>query len=96
MKEVLVLGAGLVARPLVRYLLDTAGFGVTVASRTVEKGRRMISDHPNGRALPFDISKDENIKELVKIRFIAFTLRDPGEYLQHLASAKPTRRAFTA
>jgi saccharopine dehydrogenase-like NADP-dependent oxidoreductase len=65
MKEVVVLGAGLVARPLVRYLLDTAGYGVTVASRTVEKGKRMINDHPNGKALSFDISKDENLKELV-------------------------------
>jgi saccharopine dehydrogenase (NADP+, L-glutamate forming)/spermidine synthase len=66
MKDVLVLGAGLVARPLVRYLLDEAGFGVTVASRTVEKGRRMIDGHPNGRAQTFDITKDENLKELIK------------------------------
>ena len=34
MKNVVVFGAGLVSRPLVRYLLDH-GFGVTVASRTV-------------------------------------------------------------
>jgi len=35
MKNVLVLGAGLVSRPLVRYLLDVPKFNVTVASRTV-------------------------------------------------------------
>ena len=34
MKTILVLGAGLVARPLVRYLLDRPGFRVTLASRT--------------------------------------------------------------
>jgi saccharopine dehydrogenase (NADP+, L-glutamate forming)/spermidine synthase len=66
MKEVLVLGAGLVARPLVRYLLDEAGFGVTVASRTVEKGQRMVEGHPNGRAQAFDISVNDNLDELVK------------------------------
>ena len=31
MKKVLVLGAGLVCRPLVRYLLEQCGFQVTVA-----------------------------------------------------------------
>ncbi len=36
-KKVLVLGAGMVAGPLVRYLLDH-GFKVNVASRTVSKG----------------------------------------------------------
>ena len=36
MKKVLVLGAGLVAKPLVRYLLDH-DYEVTCASRTVSK-----------------------------------------------------------
>ncbi|MGA1848878.1 MAG: saccharopine dehydrogenase C-terminal domain-containing protein [Thermoplasmatota archaeon] len=66
MKEVLVLGAGLVAKPLVRYLLERAGFGVTVASRTMEKGERMIAGHQHGRALAFDITRDDNLKDLVE------------------------------
>ena len=36
MKQVLVLGAGLVAKPLVRYLLEQPDIFVLVASRTPE------------------------------------------------------------
>ena len=57
MKSVLVFGAGLVAKPLVRYLLDH-GFQVTVASRTISKAEGLIGDHPQGKALAFDITKD--------------------------------------
>jgi len=58
MKHVLVLGAGLVARPLVQYLLDQPGYRVTVASRTLSKAKALIGDHPQGKAVAFDITKD--------------------------------------
>jgi len=57
-KNVLVLGAGLVARPLVQYLLDQPEHHVTVASRTVTKAHALIGGRPNGEALPFDITHD--------------------------------------
>ena len=66
MKYVLVLGAGLVARPYVNYMLDHK-YHVTVASRTVSKAMNLIGDHPNGEARAFDISRQApNLKELVK------------------------------
>ena len=49
MKKVLILGAGLIARPIIRYLLD-AGLMVTQATRTVNKAQVMIGDHPNGKS----------------------------------------------
>ena len=58
MKNVLVLGAGLVARPLVQYLLDQPDLEVTIASRTVSKAEALIGGRPRGRALAFDIVKD--------------------------------------
>ena len=58
MKHVLVFGAGLVARPLVHYLLDQPDFRVTVASRTVSKAEALVGDHPQGEAVAFDITKD--------------------------------------
>lgn len=58
MKHILVLGAGLVARPLVRYLLDQPDYHVTVASRTVSKAEALVGDHPQGKAIPFDVTKD--------------------------------------
>ncbi len=58
MKHVLVFGAGLVTKPLVRYLLDQAGFQVTVASRTLSKAEVLVGDHPRGKAVAFDIEQD--------------------------------------
>jgi len=65
MHDVLVLGAGLVARPLVRYLLDHPGIRVTVASRTVRKAERMIEGHPQGRAVALDVADLDGLGRLV-------------------------------
>ena len=64
MKKVLVLGAGLVTRPLVRYLLDN-GFYVTVASRTVSKAEKLISSHPNGKALALLVDNRAELERLI-------------------------------
>ncbi len=60
MKRVLVLGAGLVAKPLVRYLLDK-GHRVILASRTVSKAEKMIAGHPNGEAHSLDLQDEESL-----------------------------------
>lgn len=65
MKKVLVLGAGLVARPLVRYLLDK-GYHVTCASRTVSKAERLVDRHTNGRALELNLKDEAKLGELVR------------------------------
>jgi len=56
--KVLVFGAGLVAGPLVRYLLDH-GYQVTVASRTLSKAQSLVDSHPLGEAVQFDITQDQ-------------------------------------
>jgi saccharopine dehydrogenase-like NADP-dependent oxidoreductase len=58
MSNIVVFGAGLVARSLVQYLLDQPGYQVTVASRTVSKAAALIGDRPNGQAVAFDITRD--------------------------------------
>ena len=60
MKRVLVLGAGLVAKPLVRYLLDK-GHRVVMASRTVSKAEKMIAGHPNGEAHSLDLQDEAGL-----------------------------------
>ncbi|NIM99241.1 MAG: saccharopine dehydrogenase [candidate division Zixibacteria bacterium] len=65
MKKVLVLGAGLVAKPLVRYLLDQPDFQVTVASRTVSKAEKLVGDHPGGKALPLNVNDTATLKNLI-------------------------------
>ena len=66
MKNVLVLGAGLVARPLVGYLLDQPDYHVRVATRTVSKAEKLVGDNPRGEALVLDISNTQALETLVK------------------------------
>jgi len=63
MKKILILGAGLVARPLVRYLLDQPDFEVEVASRTVSKAVKLIDDHPQGKASELNLKNEEGLKD---------------------------------
>ena len=62
MKNILCLGAGLVARPYIQYLSDN-GFHVIVASRTKSKAERLIEGCSNAEAVAFNIAKDENLLE---------------------------------
>lgn len=75
MKNVVVFGAGLVAGAHVKYLLEH-GYRVTVASRTVGKARQLVGDHPNGRAIAFDIEKegDSRLGEIVAQHDLAVSL----------------------
>ena len=65
MKKVLVLGAGLVTRPHVHYLLDVPDFQVTVASRTVSKAEALINGHPRGTAIALDVTDDAALEALI-------------------------------
>lgn len=65
MKKILILGAGLVARPLVRYLLDQPDFEVEVASRTVSKAIKLINGHPKGEAKELNLKDEEGLKERI-------------------------------
>jgi saccharopine dehydrogenase-like NADP-dependent oxidoreductase len=73
-KRVLVLGAGLVARPLVRYLLEKAGARVTVATRTVSKAEAIIDGHPAGVPVALDVQNVEQLRELVAGTDLAVSL----------------------
>ncbi|MGD8534692.1 MAG: saccharopine dehydrogenase C-terminal domain-containing protein [Candidatus Aminicenantes bacterium] len=66
MKKVLILGAGLVAKPLVRYLLDQPDFKVEVASRTVSKAVKLIDNHPDGEAKELNLKDEEGLKKEVE------------------------------
>lgn len=74
MKRVLVLGAGLVAGPLVRYLLDVDTFFVTVASRTVEKAQALIGHATNGRALALNVKDEAALEALIADHDLSISL----------------------
>jgi saccharopine dehydrogenase (NADP+, L-glutamate forming) len=77
MKKVLVLGAGLVAKPLVRYLLEK-GYEVTCASRTVAKAEKLIEGHPHGRAHPLNIQDEAKLKQFIRECDLAVSLVPPA------------------
>lgn len=74
MKKILVLGAGLVARPLVRYLLDVPEYHVTVASRTVSKAVKLIDGHEKGTSLSLDVKDETTLEKLVSEHDLSISL----------------------
>jgi saccharopine dehydrogenase (NADP+, L-glutamate forming)/spermidine synthase len=85
MKTALVLGAGLVARPLVQYLLETSDIQVIVASRTVSKAKALIRDHPQGQARELEVENTSALRELVSEADIVVSLLP---YTYHVKIAK--------
>lgn len=71
--KVLVLGAGLVARPLVRYLLER-DVAVTVASRTVAKAEALIEGHSGGQAVAWTVDQADLLRQLVAEHDLAVSL----------------------
>ncbi len=51
MSRVLLLGAGLVTRPLVRYLLEKPDLHLTIGTRTVAKAHKLLEGQPRGKAI---------------------------------------------
>jgi saccharopine dehydrogenase (NADP+, L-glutamate forming) len=85
MKNVLLLGAGLVARPLVRYLLEQEDIRVTIASRTLGKAEKLIDNHPKGEAVQWVVDDSEKLQQLVADADIAISLIP---YTYHVQVAK--------
>lgn len=63
-QKVLVLGAGLVARPLIHYLLQR-GYDVTVADKTTDRAREYVGPYPNGCVATLDLADPEGLDALI-------------------------------
>jgi saccharopine dehydrogenase (NADP+, L-glutamate forming) len=84
MKKVLILGAGMVVKPIVTYLLEK-DYQVTVATRTKSKADTIIGDHPNGTSLAWTVDDEVTLDRLVEEHDISVSLL-PFAY--HLMVAK--------
>ncbi len=84
MKKVLVLGAGLVSKPLVVYLLKK-GFQVNVASRTVSKAEALVKGFDNGKSQSLNVNNQEQLKNLIADSDIVISL---VPYTHHVQIAK--------
>lgn len=84
MKKVLILGAGLVAKPIVTFLLEN-NYKVTVASRTKSKADAMIKNHANGTAVGWTTDDTDTMEQLIKEHDLSVSLLP---YAYHVAVAK--------
>lgn len=84
-KNVLVLGAGMVSRPMIRYLLEKTNFTVIMASRTVSKAEKIINGHPSGKAIALDVKDEKLLEKIVKDCDLAVSLLP---YTYHVKVAK--------
>jgi len=62
MKKVLILGAGMVSKPMFEYLLNKK-IQITVASNTPENSEKVIGNNPLGKSLYLDIVEDKDLME---------------------------------
>ncbi len=64
MNNILILGSGLVAQPIIRYLLSR-GHRLTVASNTPERSDHMIAGHPGGTSVYWVADDEGALRQLV-------------------------------
>ncbi len=74
MRNILVLGAGLVARPAVHYLLNQPGLSVSLADQDIERARAIIGQNEGGTALQADVRDTEALSRLVAAADIVVSL----------------------
>ncbi len=85
MKNVLILGAGLVSRPIVRYLLERTDRKVVVASRTVSKAEALVGGHPRGQAVAVNVEDGGEVEALIRDAEVVISL---VPYTHHVRVAK--------
>lgn len=73
MKKVLILGAGMVSKPIVVYLLDK-GFAVTLGDMDVTKAKTIVGNHPNGKAIAFNVQDETLLNTMVSSHDITVSL----------------------
>jgi saccharopine dehydrogenase-like NADP-dependent oxidoreductase len=82
MKRVLVLGAGLVSRPLVNYLTDQPDLEVTLASRTVSKAEALVAGRERGAAVALNVKDEAALDTLIGEHDLAVSLLPATEHVK--------------
>lgn len=73
MKKVLILGAGLVSRPIIIFLLDH-NYQVTVTSLNKQDAESMVKNYPNGEAVEWESDDTDKLEKMVKEHDLAVSL----------------------
>ena len=74
MKNILILGAGFVSRPGVKYLLDSSNLNVSVADIFPERAEELVEGYENGKALALDINNTEKLNAMISANDIIVSL----------------------
>ncbi|MEI7500680.1 MAG: saccharopine dehydrogenase C-terminal domain-containing protein, partial [Bacteroidota bacterium] len=84
MKKILILGSGLVAKPIIQYLLSK-NFQVTVASNTTDRSDEMIAGNINGVSLFWDATDEDSLSSIIADHDITVSLLP---YIFHVMVAR--------
>jgi len=80
-KQVAILGAGLVSKPLADYLMDRAKYRVLMATRTVAKAESIIAGRSNGRALAWTADDLTTLEEIVRESDLVVSMSPPTMHI---------------
>lgn len=84
MKKILILGSGLVAKPIIQYLLSK-GYQVTVASNTPGRSDAMIAGNPGGISILWEATDETMLDDLIAGHDITVSLLP---YIFHVMVAR--------
>ncbi len=73
MKKVLILGAGMIVKPIVHYLLDN-NIEVTIASRTKAKADKLLEGYSFGKAIAWTADQSGVLDELIESHDLVVSL----------------------
>jgi len=73
MKKILILGAGMVSKPIVVYLLNK-GYQVTLGDLDQSKAQTIVGNNPHGKAIHFDVKNEELLNQVVQDHDITVSL----------------------
>jgi saccharopine dehydrogenase-like NADP-dependent oxidoreductase len=77
MSKILVLGAGMVSRPLIGYLLEEKRFQVTVADVDVNKARAVVGRNNLGKAISFNVQDLNRLNKEVSDADVVVSILPP-------------------
>ncbi len=78
MDKILVLGAGFVAGPLVRYFLKREATSVRVADIEPEKAKAVVGGHPSGEAFALDLADEARLGREIAAADVVVSLVPAG------------------
>lgn len=81
MKRVLVMGAGLVVKPLLDHLLGREDVEVRVATLNLERANRLLHDHPRATALRVDATDQEALRQEVADAAVVVSLLPANQHI---------------